>query len=217
MSKATGILLLISLLMSGCALISEEGQTATMPPEIETPVTSPIAPSAIPSAQLPTDDQIMFTIPNPEPFSGREGEPRPDWLGWGAETFAVAPDGSFWIADTAVYPNRLLHYSPKGELLQELSLERIVVHAYNLLATQDSLWVLDISAQPPRIIRLNLDGEIQSSINIPEEIMTYDGHIVDGASNLFLGEEGELLLYSVNGYYQMVDAAGQVNVQPLAA
>jgi hypothetical protein len=218
MRKSLGILVLFSFLLSSCAINPEAIQTSTMPPEIETPFASPIVPSPVPRVELPAIDQIVFTIPNKQAFSGREDEARPEWLGWGAETFAVAPDGSFWIADTAVNPNRLLHYTAQGELLREMSLERIVVHAYHLLVTQDSLWVLDISAQPPRIVQLSMDGLIQSSINIPEEIITHDGLMIDnGAGNLFFGENGELFIYGINGYYQIVDASGQVDVQPLNA
>jgi hypothetical protein len=225
MNKCIRILVLISLLTGGCAIVPATGteantdaaapsQVSSMTPES----TAATQLSVSPAVQFAETDQIVFTIPNPEPFSGKEGEPRPDWLGWGAETFAIAPDGSFWIADTAVYPNRLLHYSSKGELLRKISLERIVVHAYHLLVTQDSLWVLDISAEPPRIIQLNMDGGIQSSINIPEEIMMHEGQVIsNGVSNLFPGQEGELFLNSINGYYEMVDASGQVNVQPLEA
>ena len=218
MRKATGILLLICLLISSCAVVPETEQLSTIPSKAETPVTSAITPSAVPGVQLPSTNQIVFTIPNPEPFSGREGEPRPNWLGWGAETFAVAPDGSFWIADTAVDPHRLLHYSPKGELLLEISLENMVVYAYNLLVTQDSLWVLDISAQEPRIVQLDMDGRQQASVNIPREIMTDNAQFVsNGVFNLLMGDDGALLLASVNGYYELIDVAGEITARPLNA
>ncbi len=121
--------------------------TATAAPQPTVTVSPP------PTTHLPGEDQIVFTIPNPEPFAGREGEARPDWLAWGAETFAVAPDGSFWIADTAVSPQRLLHYSDQGYLLDQFSIQDTVSFAYDLLALEDRVWVLDtgthqISIQP---------------------------------------------------------------------
>ncbi|HLO15368.1 MAG TPA: hypothetical protein VK206_11095, partial [Anaerolineales bacterium] len=221
MSKGT-ILVLISFLLSGCALIpgtstevnstlSASPQNSAATPEIRTP-------TQLSAVELPETDQIIFTIPNTEPWPGREGEPRPNWLGWGAETFTVAADGSFWIADTAVDPNRLLHYSPQGELLLAVSLENQVVYAFDLAVTQNSLWVLDISAQQPRIVQLSMDGKLQSSVNIPKEIMTHDGQLVsNGVSNVSLGGEGKLLLDGINGYYEIVVASGEITARPLEA
>jgi hypothetical protein len=233
MNKITRILVLISIsvLMGGCALnpetttevestLSTPQQNYTITPEIRTPTETliPVTPSSMPGIKLPETDLIVFTIPNPEAFSGREGEPRPNWLGWGAETFTVALDGSFWIADTAVYPNRLLRYSPQGDLLQEISLENQVVYAFDLAVTQDSIWVLDISAEKPRVVQLSMDGKFLSTVDISKEIMTQDGEFVsNGAFSLSLGEEGELLLDGVNGYYEVADASGEIIAQPLDA
>ncbi len=231
MYKPTGILVLItvSLLIAGCARIPETTtevdstrstpqQKSTTTPEIRTPTETltPVTPSPMPGIQLPETDQIIFTIPNPEAFSGREGEPRPNWLGWGAETFTVAPDGSFWIADTAVYPNRLLRYSPQGKLLLEISLENQVVYAFDLAVTQDSVWVLDISTEQPKVVQLSLDGETISSMDIDKRIMTNHGEFVsNGVFSLLLGEGGELLLTSISGYYELVDASGEIVAQSL--
>jgi len=166
--------------------------------------------------QLSETDRIIFTIPNPEAFSGREGELRPNWLGWGAETFTIAPDGNFWIADTAVDPDRLLHYSSVGELLSQISLEDVVVYPYDVLATEESIWVLDVSAQQPRIVQLSTDGSFKSQVNISKEITTYDGQVIsNGVFSIFLGDEGELLLDSVSGYYEIIDPSGKISVQPL--
>jgi hypothetical protein len=67
--------------------VLDEGATAgprhlaeTAPPVIPTPMFTP-------SLKLPEADQIVFTIQNSEAWSGREGDPRPDWLAWGAEIF----------------------------------------------------------------------------------------------------------------------------------
>lgn len=210
------VLIEVSLLVSGCTPIAET-TTEVNPVSPEIKITqSPIPPSALPTIQLAKTDEVIFAIPNREPFSGKEGEPRPDWLGWGAETFTVAPDGSFWIADTAVAPNRLLHYNRQGMLLLDVSLENRAVYTYDLAITQDSLWILDVSAQQPTIVQLDMDGQPQSTENIPREIMTYDGQFVsNGAGNIFVGDEGELLLDSVTGYYEIVDASGKITFQPL--
>lgn len=165
LSRITEILILISWIMSGCILLPATPQNPTFAPGAKDTIASLIHPSPMPRVDLPESDQILFTIPNAVPFSGREGETRPNWLGCGAETFVVAPDGSFWIDDTPAFPNRLLHYSPQGELLQEISLESLVVYPYDLAVTQDSLWVLDVSSQPPKIVQPNIDGTFRATID----------------------------------------------------
>lgn len=217
--KDVDLLVLIALLINSCApILPATQQESTIAPETEVPVISTITPSPIPRLQLLKTDEIVFTIPNTEPFSGKEGEARPNWLGWGAETFTVHPDGSFWIADSAAFPNRLLHYSSKGELLQEISLENLVVYPYDLAITQNSLWVLDVSAQSPKIVQLDTQGKFQLDVSIPKEIMTHDGQFIsNGASDLFVGDGGELLLSGINGYYEIIDASGKTTMQPLEA
>jgi hypothetical protein len=215
--KDEGFLVLIALLINSCApILPATQQESPTAPETEDPFISTIIPSPIPRMQLSKTDEIIFTIPNTEPFSGKEGEVRPNWLGWGAETFTVESDGSFWIADSAASPNRLLHYSPQGALLQEISLENFVVYPYDLAITQDGLWILDVSAQPPKVIKLDKDGKFQSDLHIPKEMMTLDGQFIsNGVSDLSVGEAGELLLSGINGYYEIVDASGKITMQPL--
>jgi hypothetical protein len=225
------VLIILALLLAGCTSISETATRAapTLPatppqltstpqnlPPTETP--TPLPPTPTPGIQLPQTDQVIFTILNPQPWSGREGDLRPDWLGWGAETFAAAPDGTFWIADSAASPHRLLHYTAQGELLQEFSLPDVVIYPFDLVAAQDSLWVLDISGMSPRVIQLSTGGTFLSSVDIPPESMMMDSMVVsNGAFNILLGEAGELLLNTLNGYYQLVDASGLGAVQPLEA
>ena len=72
--------------------------------------------------QVSTQDtnayELVFTIPVGEDGIHYEGEGVPEMLTWGPTAFTVAPDGSFWIADTV--GNRLLHYSSKGEFLSAI-------------------------------------------------------------------------------------------------
>jgi hypothetical protein len=95
--------------------------------------------------------------------------------------------------------------------LQELSLQDSVLYAYNLLVTGQDIWVLDISSQPPRVVNLSLEGEVLSVVELPQALMAADGnYITNGAFRLFQGEEGELLLSTINGYYELVDARGEI-------
>ena len=192
--------------------------TASLSPtSTETAAPQPtITVSPQPTIHLPGEDQIIFTIPNPESFRGREGEERPDWLAWGAETFALAPDGSFWIADTAVSPQRLLHYSGQGELLNQFSLQDTVFFAYDLLAMEDRVWVLDTGSLN-RLVAFSLEGEIQSTIEIPQEITMFGGNLVaNGISSLMSSESGEIILHGVNGYHLLKVSADKIKAQPLA-
>jgi hypothetical protein len=158
----------------------------------------------------------VFTIDNSQTWSGREGDPRPDWFGWGAETFAIAPDSTVWIADSAVSPTRLLHVSPHGDLLQTISLADYVVFPYDLAVSLDGLWVLDIGSDPAKIVNLGTDGSMESSIDVPREIMEYDGQVVaNGAFSLWIGENDELYLGALNGFYEIFDASGQFVAQPI--
>ena len=222
--KTFRVCLVLALLLVGCARTPETATTtpslsATLPqptptPELQAPTDTPIPPSPTPFARLPGADEVVFTILNPQPWSGREGDPRPDWLGWGAETFAVAPDGSFWIADSAADPHRLLHYSAQGELLLQASLEGAVIYPFHMVAAQDSLWVLDISGMQPRVVQFSLEGAVLSQVDIPAEVMSVDGMPVGNAAfSLRLGEAGELWLNTLNGYYEMISPAGEVVAQ----
>jgi hypothetical protein len=194
--------------------------THTFPPQIPSPSQAQvkITPEQGSSIDLPESDQVIFTITNSEAWSGKEGEPRPDWKGWGAETFTAAPDGTFWIADTAVFPNRLLHYSPQGQLLNEISLEGHLIYAYDLLASEDSLWVLDISAGQPKVVRLNLDGDFLSAFEIDLEVLLNEGEFISpGLFNLLLGEQRQLLASGISGYLEILNADGEIANRPLDA
>jgi hypothetical protein len=118
-------------------------------------------PTATPDQSL--DTEIVFTIVNEEPFSGREGDPKPDWLAWGAQAFTVAPDGSFWIADSAADPPRLLHYSPNGALLKKVSLEGLVVGLADVTMDGDNVLALSIASMPPKVLQFSMDGTYQGS------------------------------------------------------
>ena len=223
------VMSILALLLARCTRISQTAPHAvpTLPgtaPYIillsatQSNIATIIPPTPTPGIQLPQTTQVIFTIPNPQPWSGREGDPRPDWLGWGAETFAAAPDGTFWIADSAAAPHRLLHFTAQGELLLQVSMSEHVIYPYHLVAALDSLWVLDISGMQPRVVQLSLEGAFLSQVDIPPEFMTVDGMFASNAAfGLMLGESGELLLYTLNGIYELVDAGGAVVSHPLEA
>lgn len=218
----------------GCAFIQELQGTpvvsvSTAAPQEAAPTATLLLPTPtaqlesgpvtlLPLVQLLGKSQIIFTIPNTEPWTGREGQARPDWKGWGAQTFAVSPDGTFWIADTAVTPDRLLQFSSQGELLKEISLQDLVVFPYDILVTQEAIWILDISADQPKVVKLDMDGKRLSGMDIPQAMMSQDEMFSsNGAYSLLLSEAGNPLLATLSGYYELVEKANEIVPQPVEA
>lgn len=208
------LIALVAMILAACTPQSAALDTPTFSPVTPEPATKAPADSATPTdtagletippaptpfLSLSVEEQTLFTIPNTEPWSGKEGDPRPDWKGWGAAAFGVAPDGTFWIADTAVFPNRLLHYSPEGKLLRKISLEDRVVYAYDLAISGENLWILDITSQPPKVIKFSLEGDYLSSVIAQSQVYS-----------LTVGEENELLLSGSGEYIELIDSSGEV-------
>ncbi len=127
------------------------------------------------SINLPTSSETIFTIRNEAPFSGRAGDAKPDWLGWGAQAFSIAPDGDFWLLDSAAQPQRLLRFSPPYDQPQIVSLEGLATGAAGVEAARDAVWVLDVASQPPRLVKLALDGKAQASYDLPRGLWPENG------------------------------------------
>jgi hypothetical protein len=165
------------------------------------------------SAPAPAPDtEIVFTIVNEEPFSGRAGDPKPDWLAWGAQAFTVAPDGSFWIADTAAEPPRLLHYSPNGELLGEVHLEGQAAGLADVAVDGEHVWALSIASMPPKVLRFTLEGIYSGSYDLPEGLRPENG-----LTGIAAAEDGALLVELEGGtrLHQLVNRAGEVDPRPV--
>lgn len=151
----------------------------------------------------PTSIQVVFT--NIQPISGREGDPRPDWLGWGAQAFAIALDGTFWIADSAAHPQRLIHLDRQGELIDIISLDSLNIKVFDLAVTQNSIWVLDLSAQPAERVQLDFSGSKLLSVDFPPDlhIGPEDEPVQNEISSLLIGNETDPFLIGSNGIYQL--------------
>jgi hypothetical protein len=124
--------------------------TASPTPSV-TPVPPTLTPTPRPTSWLPQTDQVMLTILNKQEPTGRQGDPRPDWIAWGAETFAIDPDGAggYWIADVAVRPKRLLHYTSQGVMDKQLVLDVSIVYVYDMAVSTDAIWILH--PKPPKL------------------------------------------------------------------
>ncbi|MFH1906410.1 MAG: hypothetical protein ABIL11_03350 [Chloroflexota bacterium] len=152
--------------------------------------------------------EILFSIP-----VGDDGihyaEDGPDMYRWGPAAITVAPDGSFWIADTA--GNRLLHYDLKGVLLDKISMEDLVVGASDIEVTSREIWVLGEASQPPKIVHMALDGKNLGIYELPKGL-----HLEDGLSGIALGEDNQVLIVRESDKLtQFLTADGKVDLEPL--
>ena len=190
--------------------IAESTATLTVTPTMEpssAPVdTSTLAPVAIDVVEGDgLNHELVFAIRNAGRYSGESGQPA--WLGWGADNFALAPDGSFWIADTPADPDRLLHYSPQGELLQAIPLlfgdRRYWTR--DLAADASGVWVLDYISQPGLVLHFSQDGGLPARYEIPEQFATYiqEGNILPGLWHILYAQGGKVLLEGPLGIVEM--------------
>lgn len=147
--------------------------------------------------------EIVFTIPVGEDGIHYEGVGMPEMLTWGPAAFTVAPDGSFWIADTV--EARLLHYSPSGDLLGKIDLKGLVVGATDVGVAKSGIWVLDQASMPPKVMRLAEDGTVLGKHDLPSGL-----HLEDGLTGIAFGDRGELLVEREGDAHvtQLTDAEG---------
>jgi hypothetical protein len=118
-----------------------------------------------------------------------------EMLPWGPSALAVAPDGSYWIADAVA--NRLLHYAASGKRLPtiELSVHHVVGVA-DIAVGPESIAALDIAAVQPRVLRFSFDGQLLASYDLPKSLS-----LENGLSGIALGEHGELLIERDGGAF----------------
>ena len=219
--------LLTGLLVAGCVTTTGQ-QTAEPTPQasVETPgmTTSPTrfvpneagqqaaigTPTPKKMWSMPIADETILTIRNDQPYSGRAGEPKPDWLGWGAQAFSVAPNGDFWILDSAAHSQRLLHLAPPYDKPQIISLEYLVMGVADVDVAHDFIWVLDVASQPSRVVALAPDGKTLASYDLPQGLW-----LENGLTGISLAQDGTLLVELDGGasLYRLFDQNGQVDPQ----
>jgi hypothetical protein len=151
------------------------------------------------------DHDPIFIIYNEGRYSGEAGQA--PWLAWGADNLAVAPDGSFWIADTPADPDRLLHYSTQGDLLLELPLrfgER-TFWGRDLAVDSTGVWVLDYLSQPSVVLQISTEGNLLASYEIPAEFDTFDqaSTVIPGLWRIPFVENGRVTLDGPAGIVEL--------------
>ena len=209
------------MIWSGCAggaLVPNPAPTGVPPQSVATrpagdlPSTDPIpSPTTAGPATQPTPlnqaqagvaegdgltHETIFTIRNNGRYSGEGGQPA--WLGWGADRLSVAPDGSFWIADTPADPDRLLHYNTQGDLISviPLHIDEKQYWARDIFADASGIWVLDVISQPGLLLHLDPNGVLLASYAIPNVFATYrqEDNEMPGLWNIRHAEEEGVLL-----------------------
>lgn len=165
-------------------------QATAVPPLTQPPATAGI-----------DGDKVVFTIP-----VGPEG------VQYGAEqtgpmALAVAPDGTFWIADTQ--GNRLLHYDHDGALLGRIGLNGYGAYgAADVEAVGSDILVLCCG----KVLRLTAGGNLLATYDIPDDLGPEGG-----LTGLAVGDYGEILLEFEMGaeIAQLVNAQGVLDPLPL--
>lgn len=117
----------------------------------------------------------------------------------GPNTFTVLPDGGFLIGD--IDTDRLLHFSPKGQLLKIIDLNKLDIHAVlDMRVRNNQLYLVENNSY--RVRRLTLDGELISTDAIPSEYKIDEsttianglwGIAIDCKENIILDIAGQLL------------------------
>lgn len=99
--------------------------------------------------------------------------------GWGPAAFTVAPDGSFWVADTAGY--RVVEVRPDCSMGRIISMPDRVVGIVDLEIADRGVWVLDAAAQKPAVYLFSFDGRELSRLPLDETAESATGlTIVNG-------------------------------------
>ncbi|MCL7453405.1 MAG: hypothetical protein M8467_10200 [Anaerolineae bacterium] len=185
---------------SGEVVLIEEGGGAL---PLGEPVDAP-APTAVPIDACVKEDGVVFTVPV-----------GPNGVQYGAEqtgpmALAVAPDGTFWIADTQ--GNRLLHYDPHGVLLNQIDLNGHGIGVADVEAIGSDVNALMVG-YGEKVLRFTADGNLLATYDIPEGLGPESG-----LTGLAVGDQGEILLEFMMGaeVAQLVDARGVVEPAPLS-
>jgi len=149
---------------------------------------------------------LVFSIPVGQDGVQYRGLDVPDMEITGPNNLAVLPDGAFVIAD--LIGNRLLWYSPAGELLREVDLYALdMLNVSHLRAAGEGLILLEVSFRVAperyRVHRLSATGDLLASYDLPEGL-----HLEDGLSGIGAGCGGEILVELQGGaqVYQLVES-----------
>jgi hypothetical protein len=156
------------------------------------------------------NNQVVFSIPVGDNGILYEGADNADMLIWGPPAFTVAPDGTFWIADTP--SDHLLRFKSDGLLLDKIPIGDFVIGAGDLEVTTEIIWVLDVASIPPKVVQLKQDGEMVSIQELPKGLW-----MENGLSGIAIGADGSLLIELLGGQIvtQFMSPTGTIELEDL--
>ncbi len=156
------------------------------------------------------NNQVVFSIPVGDNGIHYEGADNADMLIWGPPAFTVAPDGTFWIADTP--SDHLLRFKSDGLLLDKIPIGDFVIGAGDLEVTTEIIWVLDVASIPPKVVQLKQDGEMVSIQELPKGLW-----MENGLSGIAIGADGSLLIELLGGQIvtQFMSPTGTIELEDL--
>ncbi len=159
-----------------------------------------------------TPYEVVFSVPAGEKGVHYAGVGKSEMPAWGPLAFAVAPDGSFWIADTPAVPERLLHYSSTGEPLGIIELDETLVGVSDVAVTNSEIIILAGAPIPPKVARLTHRGAVIGSYDLPEGL-----YLEDGLSGIALNDQGQVLIEREHGasLSQLVETGRAASFAPL--
>ncbi len=129
--------------------------------------------------------EVLFTVP--VGAGSLEYSPeRREMERWGPKALALAPDGSFVIANS--YRLNLLRYSATGLPLDTIDLSTYARSITDLKVTPAGIFVLDGAAPHQVVFHLDARGSLIGRHSVPAELQG------GGLSGLALGSGGEVLL-----------------------
>jgi hypothetical protein len=167
----------------------------------------------------PDENAVMTTIPTgPDTIEYfAKGNPRPGELEWGPSAMSVAPDGSFWLADSV--DARLVQFDRDGAKVGEIA-----------LADQyaKSIWDVEARTGPIWVWWANLDiGIYKIQAYQPDGTRIHDvdldpGLIVDAISSgrdISVTDNNEVVMQLDLGfrYVRVVDSNGNADATPVDA
>jgi len=153
---------------------------------------------------------VALRIHNLDKLTGRADQ-QTRWLAWGAPTFTIAPDGSYWLPDLSNGQQRLVHLSPSGDLLSMTPLNTDI--PLDIAASRDFVYLRDGSNYPDiHILQFDAQGKPLKTFVLPVE-----NTLFERITGLAIGERGELLLELFSGLfvYQLLDPSGQFDLREL--
>lgn len=172
-------------------------------------------------AGMPADGhEVMFSIPvGPEGLEYRLGSNPPSGaLNSGPTALSMAPDGTFWIADTTDV--RVVHYAPDGELLNEIDLtQHSATHVFDVEASTSDVWVLFSNQQSDlfQLARFIPEGQLIDTYDLHDDPLVSD--YVGYSPGITITDGGEVVLEAAGGEARarVVDAAGQQDNTPVSS